>query len=170
MANYNSYIELSPHYESVVDIDSENRNPNMWQEYIVHEDMKDALDKICQSLSFEDMDKRRSFWVHGAYPSFREIGERIGMSKNTVMKYLRSLEKRGLVETEQTLIRTKSGEVHNGTLKYHITPIAPIKKAYDEKELDKLRREAEMRERIAKYERHTKNSVHAENHAENGQM
>ena len=28
----------------------------------------------------------------------------------------------------------------------------------------------EMRERIAKYERHTKNSVHAENHAENGQM
>ena len=108
--------------------------------------------------------------THTCYPSFREIGERIGMSKNTVMKYLRSLEKRGLVETEQTLIRTKSGEVHNGTLKYHITPIAPIKKAYDEKELDKLRREAEMRERIAKYERHTKNSVHAENHAENGQM
>lgn len=108
--------------------------------------------------------------THTCYPSFREIGERIGMSKNTVMKYLRSLEKRGLVETEQTLVRTKSGEVHNGTLKYHITPIAPIKKAYDEKELDKLRREAEMRERIAKYERHTKNSVHAENHAENGQM
>lgn len=108
--------------------------------------------------------------THTCYPSFREIGERIGMSKNTVMKYLRSLEKRGLVETEQTLIRTKSGEVHNGTLKYHITPIAPIKKAYDEKELDKLKREAEMRERIAKYERHTGNSVHAENHAENGQM
>ena len=108
--------------------------------------------------------------THTCYPSFREIGERIGMSKNTVMKYLRSLEKRGLVETEQTLIRTKSGEVHNGTLKYHITPIAPIKKAYDEKELDKLKREAKMRERIAKYERHTKNSVHAENHAENGQM
>ena len=29
---------------------------------------------------------------------------------------------------------------------------------------------AEMRERIAKYERHTGNSVHAENHAENRQM
>lgn len=67
MTNYNAYIELSPNYESVVDIDSEHRNPNMWQEYIVHEDMKDALDKICQSLSFEDMDKRRSFWIHGAY-------------------------------------------------------------------------------------------------------
>lgn len=67
MPNYNTYIELSPSYESVVDIDSESRNPNLWQEYIVHEDMKDALDKICQSLSYEDMDKRRSFWIHGAY-------------------------------------------------------------------------------------------------------
>lgn len=67
MPNYSTYIELSPNYESVVDINSESRNPNLWQEYIVHEDMKDALDKICQSLSFEDLDKRRSFWVHGAY-------------------------------------------------------------------------------------------------------
>lgn len=40
MAKYNTYIELSPHYESVVDIDSESRHPDMWQEYIVHEDMK----------------------------------------------------------------------------------------------------------------------------------
>ena len=92
------------------------------------------------------------------------------MSMNTVMKYLRSLENRGLVDTVHTLIRRKSGEVHNGTLKYHITPIAPIKKAYDEKELDKLRREAEMPDRIAKNEPHTGNNVHAENHAENGQM
>ena len=38
MAKYNTYIELSPHYESVVDIDSESRHPDMWQEYIVHED------------------------------------------------------------------------------------------------------------------------------------
>ena len=40
MAKYNTFIELSPHYESVVDIDSESRHPDMWQEYIVHEDMK----------------------------------------------------------------------------------------------------------------------------------
>lgn len=45
MAKYNSYIELSPHYESVVDIDSESRHPDMWQEYIVHEDMKGAIEK-----------------------------------------------------------------------------------------------------------------------------
>ena len=67
MAKYNSYIELSPHYESVVDIDSESRHPDMWQEYIVHEDMQGAVEKICDSFKYEDEDKRRSFWVHGAY-------------------------------------------------------------------------------------------------------
>lgn len=45
MAKYNSYIELRPGYESVVDIGSEERNPNLWQEYIVHEDMKVAIEK-----------------------------------------------------------------------------------------------------------------------------
>lgn len=67
MAKYNTYIELSPHYESVVDIDSESRHPDMWQEYIVHEDMKEAIEKICDSMKYEDVDKRRSFWIHGAY-------------------------------------------------------------------------------------------------------
>lgn len=67
MAKYSDFIELSPHYESVVDIDSEKRYPNMWEEYIVHEDMQKAMEKICDSLKFEDKDKRRSFWIHGAY-------------------------------------------------------------------------------------------------------
>lgn len=67
MALYNSYIELSPSYESVIDIDSEKRNPNLWREYIVHDDMVKAIEKICQSIKFEDPDKRRSFWIHGAY-------------------------------------------------------------------------------------------------------
>ena len=67
MAKYNSYIELRPGYESVVDIDSEERNPNLWQDYIVHEDMQKAIEKICESFKMEDMDKRRSFWIHGTY-------------------------------------------------------------------------------------------------------
>ena len=67
MAKYSTYIELSPHYESVVDIDSDSRNPDMWTEYIVHEDMKAAIEAVCDSLKYEDADKRRSFWIHGAY-------------------------------------------------------------------------------------------------------
>ena len=64
---YSNYIELSANYESVVDLDAEKRNPNLWQEYIVHDDMKNAIDAICQTMLWEDNDKRRSFWIHGAY-------------------------------------------------------------------------------------------------------
>lgn len=67
MAKYSTYIELSPHYESVVDAESEKRNPDLWHEYIIHEDMKDAVEKICDSLKYENPDQRRSFWIHGAY-------------------------------------------------------------------------------------------------------
>ena len=64
---YSNYIELSANYESVVDLDAEERNPNLWQEYIVHDDMRSAVDAVCQTLLWEDNDKRRSFWIHGAY-------------------------------------------------------------------------------------------------------
>ncbi|GHV32100.1 hypothetical protein FACS18949_02070 [Clostridia bacterium] len=64
---YSNYIELSANYESVVDLDAEERNPNLWQDYIVHEDMKNAVKAVCQTLLWEDNDKRRSFWIHGAY-------------------------------------------------------------------------------------------------------
>lgn len=67
MPKYNAFIELSPHYESVVDIDSETRFPDMWQEYIVHEDMRDAIEKISDSFKYETLDQRRSFWIHGTY-------------------------------------------------------------------------------------------------------
>lgn len=64
---YSNYIELSANYESVVDLDAEERNPRLWQEYIVHDDMKSAVDAVCQTMLWEDNDKRRSFWIHGAY-------------------------------------------------------------------------------------------------------
>jgi hypothetical protein len=64
---YSKYIELSPHYESVVDLDTDERIPGLWQEYIVHDDMKGAVKAICETMSWEDNDKRRSFWIHGAY-------------------------------------------------------------------------------------------------------
>lgn len=64
---YSKYIELSANYESVVDLDADERIPNLWQDYIVHEDMKKAIDAVCQTVNWEDNDKRRSFWIHGAY-------------------------------------------------------------------------------------------------------
>lgn len=64
---YSSYIDVNPLFESVVDIDADQRNPKLWQEYIVGKDMENLIDFLCQSLGNETVDGRRSFWVHGSY-------------------------------------------------------------------------------------------------------
>lgn len=69
---YSDYIEISPKFESVVDIDADTRNENLWREYIVGEDMEKLVETLCQSLNNEGVDNeghdlRRSFWVHGTY-------------------------------------------------------------------------------------------------------
>ena len=64
---YNSYLEINPSFESVVDIDADKRNGNLWREYIVGKDMEDLMEAMCQSLNNEAPDARRSFWIHGSY-------------------------------------------------------------------------------------------------------
>ena len=64
---YSNYLEVNPLFESVVDIDADNRNPDLWHEYIVGDDMKKLVEYLCQSLGNEAPDLRRSFWVHGSY-------------------------------------------------------------------------------------------------------
>ena len=64
---YSNYLEVNPLFESVVDIDADQRNPKLWQEYIVGKDMETLVEFLCQSLGNEAPDLRRSFWVHGSY-------------------------------------------------------------------------------------------------------
>lgn len=64
---YNSFLEISQTFESVVDINADNRNENLWREYIVGEDMCKLVDVLCQSLNKEGIDSRRSFWINGTY-------------------------------------------------------------------------------------------------------
>ena len=69
---YSDYIEISPTFESVMDIDADSRNKNLWREYIVGDDMEKMVEVLCQSLNNEGIDSegndlRRSFWVHGSY-------------------------------------------------------------------------------------------------------
>ena len=45
------------------------------------------------------------------------------MSKNTVKKYVHSLEEKGFIYTEPTKIRKKNGEVRNGNLLFKIRPM-----------------------------------------------
>ena len=64
---YDTYLQISPTFESVVDIAADGRNQNLWREYIVGEDMEKLVDLLCQSLNYESPDSRRSFWIHGTY-------------------------------------------------------------------------------------------------------
>ena len=64
---YDRYLEINPAFESVIDIDADKRNRNLWQEYIVGDDMERLMEFLCQSLGNEAPDARRSFWIHGSY-------------------------------------------------------------------------------------------------------
>ena len=57
------------------------------------------------------------------YPSFRKIGERTGMSPNTVRKYIKQIEDKRGIETMPTTVGTLDGTARNGTLLYTILPI-----------------------------------------------
>ena len=61
--------------------------------------------------------------TYSCYPSFKTIGNALRMSKNTVMKYVHSLEEKGLISTEHTSVITSAGIKRNGNLKYQILPI-----------------------------------------------
>ena len=61
--------------------------------------------------------------THQCWPSIGKICQHTGMSANTVAKYIRQLEEKLLIDIEPTKVRTKSGEVRNGTLQFTIRPI-----------------------------------------------
>ena len=66
------------------------------------------------------------------WPSYRKISEAVGLSPNTIRKHIRSLEERGLLVTEPTMVTTKDGKTRNGNLLFTIRPIhAVLQQEYD---------------------------------------
>ena len=61
--------------------------------------------------------------THQCWPSIGRISQHVGMSANTVAKYIRQLEEKRLINVEPTKLRTKEGMVRNGTLQFTIRPI-----------------------------------------------
>ena len=57
------------------------------------------------------------------WPSYATIGRAVGMSRNTVSKYVAELESKGLIRTEPTQVRRSDGRKMNGNLLYSIRPI-----------------------------------------------
>ena len=43
---YSSYLEINPSFESVVDIDADKRQPTMWRDYIVGDDMENLIEQM----------------------------------------------------------------------------------------------------------------------------
>ena len=52
--------------------------------------------------------------TYQCYPSYKTIGKALGMCENTVSKYVRSLEEKGLIRIEPTMLRSKDGRSFNG--------------------------------------------------------
>ena len=61
--------------------------------------------------------------TYQCWPSYRTIGSALHMSKNTVRKYVHSLEEKGFLWTEPTKIRKQNGMVQNGNLLYTLRPV-----------------------------------------------
>ena len=75
---------------------------------------------------------RKTFHCH---PSYKTIGNAVGMSKNTVKKYVDSLIEKQLITAEPTSVYTQKGEKRNGNLRYTIRPIAEALEQYYEQQL-----------------------------------
>ena len=69
------------------------------------------------------------------------------MSANTVAKYIRQLEERQLIDVEPTKVRTKRGEVRNGTLQFTILPIQEAVNYHVERQLAGLPQKKRTRKR-----------------------
>ena len=61
--------------------------------------------------------------TYQCYPSYRSIGEAVGMSRNTVKKYVDALVEKQLIYVEPTKVKTRDGGVRNGNLLYTIRPL-----------------------------------------------
>ena len=79
------------------------------------------------------------------WPSYRKIGEAVGLSPNTIRKHIRALEERSLLITEPTLVTTKDGKARNGNLRFTIRPIqAALQQDYN-RQMQKLDEDAARR-------------------------
>ena len=96
----------------------------------------------CYLLSIEDRE------TYQCYPSYKTIGKALGMSENTVSKYVRSLEEKGLIRTEPTMVRSKDDSPLNGNLIYTIRPIQAAVELFYERHFQQLEEDA-ARQRAA---------------------
>lgn len=87
--------------------------------------------------------------THQCWPSIKTIGQAVGMSENTVRKYIRRLEERGLIITEPTEVITRASGRRNGNLLFTLRTIGEVIDDHYASQLEELELAAE-RQRVAK--------------------
>ena len=88
--------------------------------------------------------------TYQCHASYATIGNAVGMSRNTVRKYVQELERRGLILTERTTIVTQDGRIQNGSLLYTIRPMQLVIEQFyhDQLETVDLAREQQRIEKL----------------------
>ena len=79
------------------------------------------------------IENRETYQCHASYAT---IGNAVGMSRNTVRKYVQELERRVLILTERTTIITQDGRIQNGSLLYTILPIQLVIEQFYHEQLE----------------------------------
>lgn len=79
--------------------------------------------------------------TYQCYPSYKTIGKAVGMSKNTVKKYVDVLRDKGLIETENTSVVTAKGQKRNGNLLYTLRPVEEAVKLFYEEQNRRINEE-----------------------------
>ena len=87
--------------------------------------------------------------TYQCYPSYRTIGQAVGMSTNTVQKYIFELADKGFITIEPTSVITKSGQKRNGSYRYTIRPIQEVVELYHQRQLCRMK-QALTKSQIAK--------------------
>lgn len=98
-------------------------------------------------LRIED---RRTYQCLVSYPT---IARKLGISVNTVAKYVAALEEHGLIRTERTEIITRDGLKHNGCLRYTILPIKNALALCYERQMEKAGQAMERQRAQARAEK-----------------
>ena len=93
---------------------------------------------------------RKTYQCH---PSYSTISSAVGMSNNTVKKYVDRLEHKGFICTEPTMVKTRDGRAHNGSLLYTLQSIQPIEEAYFERQLREAEAKMHFNNAMKKFEK-----------------
>lgn len=72
------------------------------------------------------------------WPSYKTIGKAVGMTENTVAKYVGALERKGLIQTGNTTVTTKAGIRRNGNLLYTVSSFQEVLETHYQRQLERL--------------------------------